>query len=161
MTIYHNHHIIPRHMGGSDDPSNLVKLTVEEHAYAHLQLYEKHGLIQDLIAYRMLKGLISVEEARRLASKNRDTSYMQTPEYKEKISKANKGREPWNKGKKGVQKHSKESRHKMSISRSRGNGNKAKPCEYNGKRYSCIKDAIDDTGLTGYMLSRDPNFKII
>ena len=30
MTLYHKHHIIPKHMGGTDDPSN--KLTVEEHA---------------------------------------------------------------------------------------------------------------------------------
>lgn len=28
--IYHKHHIVPRHMGGSDDSSNLIKLTIEE-----------------------------------------------------------------------------------------------------------------------------------
>ena len=39
MTIYHVHHIVPRHMGGTDNPENLVKLTVEEHAMAHLKLY--------------------------------------------------------------------------------------------------------------------------
>lgn len=161
MTIHHNHHIVPRHMGGSDDPTNLIKLTVEEHAEAHLQLYEKHGLMQDLIAYRMLKGLIPVEEARRLASKHRDTSYMQSPEYKEKISKANKGKTPWNKGKSGVQTFSEESKLKMSVSRSRGGNSRAKPCKYKEKQYSCIKDAIDDTGLSNYMLCKDPNFKFV
>ena len=39
-TITHKHHIVPRHMGGTDDESNLVELTVEEHALAHLFLYE-------------------------------------------------------------------------------------------------------------------------
>jgi hypothetical protein len=31
-TIYHKHHIIPKHMGGTDDLSNIAKLTIEEHA---------------------------------------------------------------------------------------------------------------------------------
>ena len=30
-------------MGGSDDPSNIVLLTVEEHAEAHRLLFEKYG----------------------------------------------------------------------------------------------------------------------
>jgi hypothetical protein len=31
----HKHHIIPKHMGGTDDSDNLVELTIEEHAEAH------------------------------------------------------------------------------------------------------------------------------
>lgn len=52
----HIHHIIPRHMGGTDDPSNLVELTVAEHAQAHKELYEKYGKKEDLCAYYMLSG---------------------------------------------------------------------------------------------------------
>ena len=52
----HNHHIIPKHMGGTDDPSNLVELTVAEHAQAHKELYEKYGKTEDLCAYYMLSG---------------------------------------------------------------------------------------------------------
>ena len=52
----HKHHIIPRHMGGSDDTSNLVELTVAEHAQAHKELYEKYGKKEDLCAYYMLSG---------------------------------------------------------------------------------------------------------
>ena len=59
----HIHHIIPKHMGGTDDPSNLVELTVEEHALAHKKLYEQHGKKQDLIAYQMLSGQIGRDEA--------------------------------------------------------------------------------------------------
>lgn len=55
--IYHWHHIIPRHAGGSDDPSNLIKLTIEEHAEAHRLLWEKHGRLQDKMAWLGLSGL--------------------------------------------------------------------------------------------------------
>ena len=52
----HKHHVIPRHMGGSDDPSNIIELTVEEHSQAHLKLYEQYGKKEDLCAYYMLSG---------------------------------------------------------------------------------------------------------
>lgn len=52
----HKHHIIPKHMGGTDDPSNLIELTVEEHSQAHLALYEQYGKKEDLCAYYMLSG---------------------------------------------------------------------------------------------------------
>ena len=41
--FYHRHHIIPRHAGGTDDPSNIIELSVEEHAEAHRILYEQYG----------------------------------------------------------------------------------------------------------------------
>ena len=61
-TIYHTHHIIPRHMGGTDDPENLIRLTVEEHADAHKKLYEQHGKEEDRIAWLGLAAIFSKEE---------------------------------------------------------------------------------------------------
>lgn len=72
MTIYHQHHIIPRHMGGTDDPSNLIKLTVEEHAEAHKLLYEKHGRWQDYAAWQGLLGLAPKAELLSIISKQRN-----------------------------------------------------------------------------------------
>ena len=46
-------------MGGSDDPSNIKELTIEEHAEAHKKLYEMYGLEEDRIAWLGLTGLIS------------------------------------------------------------------------------------------------------
>lgn len=56
-TIYHIHHIIPKHAGGTDDPSNLIKLTVEEHAEAHRILWEQYGRLEDKAAWLGLSGL--------------------------------------------------------------------------------------------------------
>ena len=49
-------------MGGSDDPSNIVELTIEEHASAHKILYEQHGHWQDMIAWKGLLGLLTSDE---------------------------------------------------------------------------------------------------
>jgi len=62
-TIYHKHHIVPKHMGGSDNPENLVQLTIEEHAEAHKKLYEEFGNKFDRIAYLVLSKQIGIEEA--------------------------------------------------------------------------------------------------
>lgn len=35
---YENHHIVPKCVGGSNDPSNLVKLSKREHRFVHLLL---------------------------------------------------------------------------------------------------------------------------
>jgi hypothetical protein len=52
----HIHHLIPKHMGGSNDPINLIELSVEEHAMAHYKLYEQYSKKEDLCAYYMLSG---------------------------------------------------------------------------------------------------------
>jgi HNH endonuclease len=61
--MLHKHHIIPRHAGGSNDPSNLKMLTVEEHVAAHKELFEKYGRWQDNLAVRFLTGITSKKEA--------------------------------------------------------------------------------------------------
>ena len=65
--LVHKHHIIPRHSGGSDDSSNIVELTVEEHAEAHRKLYEQYGNEYDNIAWLGLSKQIGKEEATRHA----------------------------------------------------------------------------------------------
>jgi len=65
----HIHHIIPRHMGGTDHPDNLVELTVHEHAEAHRVLYEQYGKEEDRIAWLALCGQITHEEVVQLGKK--------------------------------------------------------------------------------------------
>jgi hypothetical protein len=87
----HLHHILPRHMGGTDDPSNLVELTIEEHAEAHRKLYEEYGRLQDKRAWLGLTKIMSGEEI----IKEILTS-PKSEEHKRKISEAHKGKpKPW------------------------------------------------------------------
>ena len=65
----HKHHIIPKHMGGSNDPSNIAELTVEE----HIEVLKEKG-----------KKLIG--------DKNPMFGKTISPEHKLAISKANKGK---------------------------------------------------------------------
>lgn len=37
------HHVTPRHLGGDDSPENLIRLTPEDHFFAHLLLAKIHG----------------------------------------------------------------------------------------------------------------------
>lgn len=62
LQMKHKHHIIPRHAGGSDDSSNLVELTIEDHAEAHRLLYIEHGRWEDRLAWLGLSGQIGKEE---------------------------------------------------------------------------------------------------
>lgn len=86
----HWHHIVPRHQGGTDDPSNLVELTVEEHAEAHRVLWETYGNEYDNIAWRCLAGSIDGEEARRLAVSVAHSGIPKSKEQREKISESRK-----------------------------------------------------------------------
>lgn len=86
----HIHHIIPRHMGGTNNPENLVELTVEEHAEAHRKLYEEHGHWQDHVAWKALSGQINSDEIRRLKTILTWTGRKHTEESKEKIREKRK-----------------------------------------------------------------------
>ena len=82
---FHKHHVIPRHRGGTDHPSNLVKVNIPLHAFLHKQLWLEDGHMEDYIAWQCLSGQITTAEANIMATKN-----------------ANIGRVAWNKGKKGL-----------------------------------------------------------
>ena len=95
MTYKHKHHILPKHMGGTDDRDNLIELTPKQHALAHKKLYEKHGKWQDLFAYKALSGRLKNEDIHRekarmanLGNKN-FLGKTHSKETRKKISKGN------------------------------------------------------------------------
>lgn len=106
--IKHKHHIIPRHVGGTDDPSNLIELNIEEHAEAHRVLYETHGRIEDYYAWKGLSGQIGKDEIlKQLAMSQKSKkkpdgfgekisefrkTFKYSEESKQKISESKKGK---------------------------------------------------------------------
>lgn len=118
-TIFHKHHIIPKHAGGTNDPSNLIYLTVEEHAEAHKKLWEEHGRWQDELAWKGLSGQIGKEEII-LKTLQRNLGKTFSEETRSKMRESSKGKNknkiPWNKGKVGFVKHTQETLDKISRS---------------------------------------------
>ncbi len=51
------HHIIPKHIGGTNNESNMIRLTYRQHILAHLLLYRVFRRIEDLTSYRLMRGL--------------------------------------------------------------------------------------------------------
>jgi len=97
-TIYtHKHHIIPRHAGGSDDPSNIVKLTIEEHALAHKKLFFIYGRWQDEVAWKSLLG--EMKQAERVNTLRVEGGKMGAKTTAEKYPKGTRGN--WNNGMRG------------------------------------------------------------
>lgn len=90
----HIHHIIPKHVGGTDDITNLIELSIEEHAEAHRILWETHGLIEDKIAWQCLSGRKLSEEDRILLAKSGFEKFMndekRKSEWVEKIKSKRK-----------------------------------------------------------------------
>lgn len=67
--ILHRHHIIPKHMGGTDDEENLTPpISIEVHAAFHKDLWDFYGKIEDFIAWKALSGRMTSEEARLAAA---------------------------------------------------------------------------------------------
>jgi hypothetical protein len=81
----HIHHIIPRHAGGTDDPENLIELTVEEHAEAHRKLWEEHNRWQDFMAWKALSGQIEIDDLRREICRLANLGRKHSPETIKKI----------------------------------------------------------------------------
>lgn len=125
--MVHKHHIIPRHEGGTNAPSNLIEVSIEEHAEIHRKRFEELGHWQDELAWKCLSGQIGKEEAIRLAQslgqkgkpkpqsvkdavarsnrlrigdKHHFYGTKRSEESCQKMSNSHKGQTPWNKNRK-------------------------------------------------------------
>jgi hypothetical protein len=121
---FHKHHILPRHLGGDDAPSNLVLLHPYDHAIAHYVRWKMFKTDGDAWAFNRLKkwlddgaltvkGMRHSEETKKIigiASATRKRKPM-SEEAKLKISASKKGKPSNRKG----AKLSEESIQKMKL----------------------------------------------
>ena len=112
MKTTHTHHIIPKYMGGTDDPSNLDEVNIETHIKLHKQLWEDLGNWQDYVAWKMLSGQMSKQECIKIkqseggkknkgklvGQKNPFYGKKHSTETIKRISEKKKGNIPGNKG---------------------------------------------------------------
>jgi hypothetical protein len=115
--FWHKHHIIPKHAGGTNDKSNLIKVNVALHALLHKILWEENGCLEDKIAWLTLSGQITKAEATMMILKQpksveackkmsvsqkgkpgKFTGKKHTEETKEKMRLKKVGKRAWNKG---------------------------------------------------------------
>ena len=165
--IKHKHHILPKHMGGTDDESNLIELSIEEHAQAHLDLYEQHGDERDLLAHRMLLGQVTNAEANALLRK-----LPKTEQHKKKIGDATRGEKNGMFGKKQTQKQknavSKSQKGKKKNyqvvnnwpSLSGADNPRARAVTYEGVNYATLTEASKVTGINRTTLAYRINKQI-
>ena len=85
---YHNHHIVPKHAGGTDETGNLVRLTIPGHAFAHWCLWMKFGRLQDKLAWFLLSG--RTEEGEAVREQHR-LECLRSPETKAKLRASHLG----------------------------------------------------------------------
>lgn len=65
----HRHHIVPKFDGGDNDPMNITPpISIRMHAMFHLDRWRALGKAEDRASYLLLRGLISSDDARRIAS---------------------------------------------------------------------------------------------
>jgi len=105
---YENHHILPKCLGGSDDPQNLIKLTAREHFLAHHLLTKiyptEHKLFYALLCMirdphsrrkytSRVYEIAKKEYAKMQSIKQTENNMMWTDEARKKTSERMKGDE--------------------------------------------------------------------
>ena len=168
------HHVIPKCIGGLDDISNIVELTAREHYICHRLLTKiTTGEIKRKMLFALgrfmqdgsntKRNLNSRQyEICRLSVSIARTGLKRSDETKSKISNSLKGNIPWNKGKKGLQKMSDETKNALSVMYS----GKTYEERYNKEKAIEIKEKISSSkmgkppGMAGKTHSEETKIKM-
>ena len=141
LGITERHHIVPRSMGGTDDPDNIVRVSPRVHYLLHLLLYK---MTSGNDKKKMWYAVWNMSHQGKIKT---GAMYQFIREECSKNMKAIQvGKVPWNKGKKGYKINQ---RLQKGISKVTS----YKPIEYDGVIYQSIKEAVEKSGRSYYIVT--------
>lgn len=129
MSKRHKHHLVPRYRGGTDEPTNLIEVSVTQHAMFHYCEWKRLGNKEDYIAWKFLsgshpggwnKGVCNEELSKKMSGKGNPMfglSGKNHPAYGNKANTPEVRKMNSERMKKNNPMHHKEHRDKISISR--------------------------------------------
>lgn len=85
VMTFHKHRIVPGHVNGTYEPSNVVRVNPAMHAFLHKCLWEEHGRWQDRVAWQVLTGMISKEQGRLQAVSEAKREQWKDPVFRAKM----------------------------------------------------------------------------
>ena len=134
------HHIVPRSLGGSDEESNIVSVSPRVHYVLHLLLY-KMTSGEDKSKMWFAVWNMSHQGKVKTGSMYQFIREQTTQKHSEMM----KGKTPWNKGKKG---------YKLNVDRKGKVPHwTLKPIQFEGVVYPSVKDAVEKSGRSYYIVS--------
>ena len=183
------HHIVPRALGGTDDPHNIVALTAREHFVVHRLLVRMtHGQAR----YKMISALWAMCNLRsKFHSRHTPTARqyataremwrekmsivlkgtMKTDDHKAKIGAKHRGKVLSEDTRRKISETRKARGHKpvhteatraSLSSKTTGAGNPAaRRCVFRDVEYGCVKDASLANDMTQWFVKKDPSFRYL
>ena len=137
--VVEKHHILPRCMGGTNDPENLVSVSPRVHYILHLLLYK-------FVERRYRKQMwFAVWNMSNQGKTKTGSMYQFIREQASKHQKEIQPKVPWNKGRKGYKIDS-------SWQKGKPKPSSRRPIEYDGVSYPSIQEARKATGKSHYII---------
>ena len=138
--VVEKHHILPRCMGGTDDPENLVSVSPRVHYILHLLLYK-------FVERRYRKQMwFAVWNMSNQGKTKTGSMYQFIREQASTNQREIQPKMPWNKGRKGYKINQRPQKGIPKVT-------SYKPIEYDGVIYQSIKEAVEKSGRSYYIVT--------
>jgi len=138
--ITERHHIIPKSLGGTDDPDNIVEVSPRVHYLLHLLLYK---ITTGEDKKKMWYAVWNMSNQGKIKT---GAMYQFIREECSNRQREIKTKVPWNKGKKGYKINQRPQKGIPKVT-------SYKPIEYDGVIYQSIKEAVEKSGRSYYIVT--------